>query len=166
MGASATLLRALGLMVVAIVLQTVVLGRLRIFGVTPSLVLVLVILMARWLEPRAALLIGFTSGLVLDLLGSSTLGLRALVFTVVAFVAIRFTGDAALTSVAGVWPLSLLGVVLVFVIGTLAGQGSLLQGELLTEALVVPLLNLGLAALVFPLLAKLLAPTRDRGAVL
>lgn len=156
------LARAIGLMVVAVVLQTVVLSRFRIFGVTPSLVVVVVILMARWLEPRAALLMGFTSGLVLDLLGSSTLGLRALVFTVVAFAAIRFTGDAPLRSLGGVWALSLLAEVLLFVLGTLAGQGSLLQAEVLTRALVVPLLNLGLAAIVFPILGRVLAPT-ERG---
>lgn len=157
-------LRAIGLMVIALVLQTVVLNRFQIFGVTASLVVVMVILMARWLEARAALLVGFTSGLVLDLLGASPLGLRALVYTVVAFAAIRFTGDAPMRSIAGVWALSLLAEVLVFVLGTLAGQGSLLQAEVLTRAIVVPLLNLGLAAMLYPLLAKVLAPT-ERGAL-
>ena len=146
-----TLLRAILIMVLAIVLQTVVLGRIRFFGVGANIVVVMVILMARWLEPRVALLLGFTSGLVLDLLGGSTLGLRALVFTVVAYAAL-----------GGVWALSLLAEILLFVLGTLAGQGSLLQAELLQRALVVPLLNLGLAAVLFPLLARLLAPT-DRG---
>ena len=157
-------LRAIGLMIIALVLQTVVLNRFQVFGVTASLVVVMVILMARWLDARAALLVGFTSGLVLDLLGASPLGLRALVYTVVAFAAIRLTGDAPLRSLAGVWALSLLAEVLIFVLGTLAGQGSLLQAEVLTRAVVVPLLNLGLAAMLYPLLAKILAPT-DRGAL-
>ncbi len=155
-------LRAIGLMVIAVVLQTVVLNRFRIFGVTASLVVVMTILVARWLEPRAALLVGFTSGLVIDLLGASPLGLRALVYTVVAFAAIRLTGEAPLRSLAGVWALSLLAEVLVFVLGTLSGQGSLLQAEILTRAIVVPLLNLGLAAMLYPLLARILAPT-ERG---
>ncbi|MEX1279371.1 MAG: rod shape-determining protein MreD [Acidimicrobiia bacterium] len=157
-----TLLRAILIMVLAIVLQTVVLGRIRFFGVGANIVVVMVILMARWLEPRVALLLGFTSGLVLDLLGGSTLGLRALVFTVVAYAALRLTAGAPLASLGGVWALSLLAEILLFVLGTLAGQGSLLQAELLQRALVVPLLNLGLAAVLFPLLARLLAPT-DRG---
>ncbi len=160
------LVRVLVLVVVSVVLQTVVLNRLRIFGVAPNLVLVMVILLARWVEPRAALLVGFTSGLVLDLLGSSPLGLRALVLTVVAFVASRFSSNAPLASVAGVWPISLLAEVLVFVLGTIAGDGSLLQAELLTRALVGPLLNLALAALLVPLLARLLSTERERGAVL
>lgn len=150
-------------MVVAIVFQTVVLNRFRIFGATPNLVLVLVILLARWIEPRAALLVGFTSGLVLDLLGSSTLGLRALVLTVVAFVASRIGGNAPVASVAGVWVISLGAEVLAFVLGTISGQGSLLQAELVSRAVVGPLLNLGLAAILFPVLARLLSAERERG---
>lgn len=160
------LVRVVVLMAVAIVLQTVVLNRIRVFGVAPNVVLVMVILLARWIEPRAVLLVGFTSGLVLDLLGSSTLGLRALVLTVVAFVASRFTSNAPLASVAGVWPISLLATVLSFVLRTLSGQGSLIQAELLTSALVGPILDLALAALLFPLLARLLSTERERGAVL
>ena len=160
------LVRVLVLVAVAVVLQTVVLNRIRVFGVAPNLVLVMVILLARWVEPRAALLVGFTSGLVLDLLGSSPLGLRALVLTVVALVASRFSTGAALASVAGVWPISLLAEVLLFILGTITGEGSLFQAELLARALVGPLLNLALAALLFPLLARLLSTERERGAVL
>lgn len=160
------LLRALALVVVAVVIQATLVSRLRLFGVNANLVVVMVILLARWVEPRVALLLGFTAGLVLDLLGASPLGLRALVLTVVAYAAVRFTGDAPMRSVAGVWALSLLAVVLTFVLGALIGQGSLLQGEVLTRAAVMPLLNLGLAALLYPLLARVLKQDRDRGGVL
>jgi len=160
------LVRALVLLAAAVVLQATLVTRLRLFGVTANLVVVMVILLARWVEPRVALLIGFTSGLVLDLLGASPLGLRALVLTVVAYTSIRFTGDAPLRSVAGVWAISLLAVVMTFVLGTLTGQGSLLQGEIVNRALFVPLMNLGLAALLYPVLAKFLASDRDRAAVL
>ena len=131
------------------------------FGFSPNLVVVLTILSARWVHPRAALLLGFTAGLFLDLLGGGILGLRALMLTTVAYAAVRVTSELPLRSIVGVWPISLLAEVVLFVIGTLAGRGTLLQAELLQRSLVVPLLNLVLAAVLFPLLARVLK-TRER----
>ncbi len=156
--------RAIVLLMVGIVLQTTLINRFQdpFFGLSPHLVVVLVILSARWVDARAALLLGFTSGLFLDLLGGGILGLRALMLTVVAYAGLRMTSELPLRSVAGVWPISLLAEVVQFVIGTLAGRGTLLQAELLERSLVVPVLNLVLAALVFPLLARALRPRGRR----
>lgn len=156
--------RAILLLVIGIVLQTTLINRFHdpFFGLTPNLVVVLVILSARWVEPRAVLLLGFTAGLFLDLLGGGILGLRALVLTVVAYAGVRMTSKLPLRSVAGVWPISLLAEIVQFVIGTLAGRGTLLQAELLERSLLVPILNLVLAALIFPLLARVLRPRGRR----
>jgi hypothetical protein len=67
-----------------------------------------------------------------------------------------------LRSIVGVWPISLLAEVVLFVVGTLAGRGTLLQAELLQRSIVVPLLNLVLAAVLFPLLARVLKPRERR----
>lgn len=159
----AALGRAILLMMGGIILQTTIINRLQepFFGFSPNLVVVLTILSARWVHPRAALLLGFTAGLFLDLLGGGILGLRALVLTTVAYAAVRVTSELPLRSIVGVWPISLLAEVVLFVIGTLAGRGTLLQAELLQRSLVVPLLNLVLAAVLFPLLARVLK-TRER----
>ncbi len=156
--------RAILLMMGGIILQTTIVTRLQepFFGFAPNLVVVLAILSARWLHPRAALLLGFTAGLFLDLLGGGILGLRALVLTTVAYAAVRMTSELPLRSIAGVWPISLLAEVVLFVVGTLAGRGTLLQAELLQRAIAVPLLNVVLAAVLFPLLARVLKPRERR----
>lgn len=156
--------RSILLLMFGIVLQTTLVNRFQdpFFGFSPNLVVVLVILSARWVDARAALLLGFTSGLFLDLLGGGILGLRALMLTVVAYAGLRMTSELPLRSVGGVWPISLLAEVVQFVIGTLAGRGTLLQAELLQRATIVPILNLVLAALMFPLLARVLRPRGRR----
>lgn len=160
----AALGRAILLMMGGIILQTTIINRLQepFFGFSPNLVVVLTILSARWVHPRAALLLGFSAGLFLDLLGGGILGLRALVLTAVAYAAVRATSELPLRSIVGVWPISLLAEVVLFVVGTLAGRGTLLEAELLQRSLVVPLLNLVLAAVLFPLLARVLTPRERR----
>lgn len=153
---SLPVLRAIALMVIGIVLQTTIIGRITIFGVTANIVVVFSILAARWLEPRAALLLGFTSGMFLDLLGDTPLGLKALVLTVVVYGATRLGGSSIpLRSVAGVWPLSILAEVLLFVLVVLSGGGKLLQAAVIQQAAVGPVLNLALALLLFPIMSRL-----------
>ena len=65
----------------------------------------------------------------MDLLGASLIGLRAVVYTTVAYIAIRTRERAELGRVTiAVWAglLTLLGVVLLLLIGTLFGQAALL----------------------------------------
>ena len=146
------------ILVVALIVQTTLFGQLRI--VSADLVMLFSILLALT-RIRSELILGtaFLAGLLVDLLGSSLLGLRAVVFTVVAYVALRTreraeVGRFATALWAGV--LSLLGVLLLVLIGTLFGQTSLLGPDVITRILVVPLANLLLAALLAPLFVRLI----------
>ncbi|MBT8213235.1 MAG: rod shape-determining protein MreD, partial [Acidimicrobiia bacterium] len=81
---------SLGLVVIAVILQANLFGpgRIQPFGASPALVMLTVIAVARYLDDEPALLVGFTGGLLQDLLGGQPLGLWALVLTVVAYVTV------------------------------------------------------------------------------
>ena len=61
------------LVFLAVVAQTAVFGdgRINPFGASPAVVLVVVLACARYLDPEPALLLGFTGGMLLDLLGGA-----------------------------------------------------------------------------------------------
>jgi rod shape-determining protein MreD len=102
--------------------------------------------------------IAFGAGLVIDLLGSSVLGLRAIVFTTVAYVALRTREQAEIGRLAtALWAglLSLAGVVMLLLVGTLFGQSSLLGPGLVRSLVVVPVANLVLAAVFAPTFVRL-----------
>lgn len=145
-------------LVFAVVIQTTLFGQIRI--VSPDLVMLVVILLGLTrIRPELLLGIAFLSGLLVDLLGSSLLGLRAVVFTVVAYVAMRTRQRAEIGRFAvALWSgiLTLVGVVLLVLIGTLFGESSLLGPDLATQLLVVPVANLVLAALFGPLFVRLI----------
>ena len=93
-------------------------GRIQPFGAAPMLVLAVVIACARYLDSEPALLLGFTAGLLLDLLGGSALGLWAMVYVVVTYVALRLRhrAEGAVPMVAlGIFLLALLAQVLFLV---------------------------------------------------
>lgn len=149
-------------LVVAVVVQTTLFGQIRL--VSPDLVMLTVILLTLT-RIRYELLLGtaFLSGLLVDLLGSSLLGLRAAVFTVVAYVAIRTKERAEIGRFAiAIWTglLSLMGVLLLVVVGALFGQTSLLGPELLNRLMVVPAANLILATILGPLFVRLIEGDR------
>lgn len=150
-------------MLVSIMLQTTLFGRITLGGIAPDLVLVVLIISALRLQPTQTLLLGFTAGLVVDALGSHALGLRALSSTVVAYLAVR-TRDRADYSplAAALWVavLTLVGVLLLLVIGTMFSQLAITGGEAIRRVLLIPLLNLVVALLAWPLLARLQAPAR------
>ncbi len=146
------------LYLVAIVLQTTLFSQTRVFK--PDLVLfVSIVLALTQLRPELVLGLAFLGGLSIDLLGSSVLGLRAIVFTVVAYIAIRTRDRADLGRVIiGVWTglLTLAGVLLLLVVGTLFGQ-TVLLGDGVVELLVfVPLANMVLAWLLAPMIVRLI----------
>ena len=153
----------------AVVLQTTLFAQVRIFEVAPDLVLLTVIALSRRLDAEPAVLLGFTSGLAMDLLGSSPLGLRALVFTVVAYTTVRtrdrFDINVVATGVA-VLLLSLLGVVLIVVIGTLFGEATFRDPNVFRKILLIPVYNLVLGAGLLPLTTLLLVGRRRRDLVL
>lgn len=139
----------LGLAVVALVVQATVFRRFQL--ITPDLVVVVVILASLTLRPEAALVMGFLSGLLVDVsVGTTVLGLRALTYTAVAFLAIRTRSRADSGPIAaGVWVglLSLVSVGFFLLVGILFGQSAELGSQMLRRIIQVPLANLVAAVL-------------------
>jgi rod shape-determining protein MreD len=149
--------------ILAIVIQTTVFARFSVVGVSPDLVMLMVILVTLRFRPEPAMLVGFTAGLALDALGSAPLGLRASVLTVVAFAASR-TRDRADYSplAAAVWVglLTAVGSLLIVIVGTLVGELGLGGREALRRILLVPLFTFVVALALWPVLARLIEPAR------
>ena len=76
---------ALGIVVVAVLIETTVFEQIQPFGYAPALGMLAVIAAARYLDPEPALFVAFSGGFLEDLLGGSPLGLWASTFTIVAF---------------------------------------------------------------------------------
>jgi rod shape-determining protein MreD len=165
--------RAIGLSLLAaalaVLLQTTLFAQVRLFDVAPDLVMLTVIAVARRLDAEPAVLLGFTSGLAVDLLGSSPLGLRALVLTLIAYATVRtrdrFDINVVATGIA-VALLSLLGVALVVVIGTLFGEATFRDPNVFRKILLVPVYNLVLGVVVLPLVTLVVAGRRRRESLL
>lgn len=144
------------MLLLAVVMQTTLFGQIRV--VAPDLVMLVVILFALTrTRAEIVLVTAFGAGLLVDLIGSSLLGLRAVVFTTVAFTAVRTKERAEIGRFAiAVWvgSLTLLGVILLVLVGTLFGQSSLLGPDVGERLLVVSIANLMLAALFAPLFVR------------
>lgn len=149
------------LILLAVLIQTTLfsVGGIRPLRVAPDLVMVVTIVAARRLDEDAALLVGFTGGVLADLLASSLLGWRALTLTLVAYMALRTRSRLDLSLASGavvVLILSLAGVLLLAVVGTLFGQATLTEPDALRRIMLVPGYNFLLAFLVQPLVGRAL----------
>lgn len=147
----------------AIVLQTTFFGRLTIAGIAPDAVLIAVLLFAVRQRSEGTIVFAFLSGLLFDALSSTALGLRAAVYTSVAFLAIRTIermDSGPVTVSAWVGLMTLGGVVLFLIVGSLFGQVTLDPGEAMRRVILVPIYNLVLALLLTPVISRLLAPSR------
>ncbi len=146
------------ILLVAIIVQTTLFGQLNV--VTPDLVMLAVVLLALTrLRAEAVLGVAFASGLVVDLLGSSLTGLRAVVFTIVAYLAVRTRERASIGRVAmAIWAgiLTLVGVVLLVIVGTLFGQTNLLGPDVGSHIILVPVANFLVAGLLAPTFVRLI----------
>lgn len=101
----------------------------------------------------------FSGGLVVDMLGSTALGLRAAVFTVIGYIAVKTAHRVDIGPLAiALWvaALTLAGVALFLVVGTLFGQGGLISTGLGRRLIFVPLSNLVLSFAVAPLMNRLI----------
>ena len=159
---------ALLMVVVAVVIQTAVFGdgRINPFGSAPALVLVVVLACARYIDPEPALLLGFTAGMLLDLLGGSPLGLWAMAYTVAVYIALRFRDRAdngTLVIGVGVFALTLLANALFLIVGTLFGERFFTSTAVIKNTLLPAVYNLAIAAVVFPLVARLIGDRRHLG---
>ena len=157
---------ALASVIVAIVLQTTVFGagRIQPFGVAPALVTLVIVLLAPYIEAEYHVMIGFTAGLLMDLMGSGTLGLWAMSMTVVAFTAHRvrqrFADRLSMTLVVA-GALTFLGQFVFVVLGTLFGQGTMGEPGLIGKLLLPALWNVALAVPI-ALGFRLIFRSRDR----
>jgi rod shape-determining protein MreD len=145
------------ILVSAVVIQTTLFGTIRIL--TPDLVLLLSILLALTrIKPELVLAITFSAGLMVDLIGSSLLGLRAIVFMSAAYIALRTRERADIGRVAtALWAgaLTFIGVLLLVLLGTLFGQSTILGEHVFSRLLTVPLANMLLAFLIAPILVRI-----------
>jgi rod shape-determining protein MreD len=144
------------ILLVAVVLQSTLFGRIRV--ITPDLVLLVAILIALTrIKPELVLAIAFSAGLVVDLLGSSLLGLRAIVFMSAAYIAVRTRERADIGRIAtALWAggLTLIGVVVLVLLGTLFGQSMILGEHVVSRLITVPLANMLVAFLIAPVLVR------------
>jgi rod shape-determining protein MreD len=159
---------SIALVVLAVVAQTAMFGdgRIHPFGVSPAVVIVVVLACARYLDPEPAILLGFTGGMLLDLLGGSPLGLWALSYTVAVYAALRFrhrADDGALVLAVGVVVFTLLVNALFLVVGTLFGERFFTSTEFIKDMVVPAFYNLAIALVVFPLVTRLLGARRRLG---
>lgn len=147
-------------MLLAVVVQTTLFGRVRIGGVAPDIVILALVLMALRARPEVTLLTAFSVGVVVDAVAaSSALGLRAIAYTTVAYVASRTRDRADFGPVAvALWAaaMTLVGIAVIFVVGTLFGQGDMAVGEALRRLLLIPSFNFVIALLLSPLTTRLL----------
>lgn len=142
----------------SVVLQTTLFSQTSIF--TPDLVLLVVAMLCLTkIRPEALLGLAFVAGVTVDLLGSAVLGLRAIVFTLVAYLAIRTRDRADIgRMITGLWAglLTLVGVVLLILVGTLFGQTVLLGEGVVDRLFLVPIANMILAWIMAPSFVRLI----------
>ena len=162
-------LLSLLLVMVAALVQTSVFHSIRPLGASPDVVLLIVVVGAVWLKPEAAVLLGFLGGLLLDVLGSAPLGLSGLAFTVGSYITVRSRDrfDYGLpVGVMTVGGITLVTLVTNALIGTLFGEGTLGNPDIIRTLLLVPIYNMVLALAVLPLADRLFSwvagPRRSR----
>lgn len=158
-----TLLTIVLILILVVVIQTTLFGRLS-FAATDLVMLTSILLALTRVRAEAVLGVAFLSGLVVDLLGSSVLGLRAIVFSLVAYTAVRTRERAEHGRIAtSVWAgvLTLMGAVLLVLVGTVFGQMSLIGEGIVGKILIVPVVNGVLAAIFSPLFVRLVDGDRS-----
>lgn len=158
---------ALVLAIVAVILQTTLFDRyVDPFGVSPDFVLLVVIAASFQVAEEAALVVGFSAGLLSDLLGNTLLGIWALVLTVAGYTAARLQPRVegnlfvALVAVFGIT----IGAELLFaVLGTLFGQQVFSDTGVLRKVLLAAVYNVILGLAVLPLTGRLMQRDRQTG---
>ncbi len=132
------------MLLTALLVQTTVLSQMRVWGVMPDFMLLVAVAAGITAGPVRGAVLGFTSGMLIDLFLPTPLGLSALVFTLVGYgVAVANTGVLraawyipVLTAAAG----SVAGVLLYALAGSVLGE-RMINGHLATIALVVGVCN-------------------------
>jgi rod shape-determining protein MreD len=150
---------AVALALLGIALQTTLFVRFRPFDASPALALLVVLALCRHMGRLESLLVGFGTGLVLDLLSETALGLWALVATSVAFATVRlrhrFEDDVTLL-VPGVFLISFGAMALYGLLGTIFGEQTLADAQVVRKMLLPAVYNTLLAVVVLPPVTKLI----------
>lgn len=132
-------------LVLALVIQTTLVGPVTVAGAHPDLMLLLPIAAGFSVGSEQGAVAGFLAGLLTDLFLQTPLGLSALTFSVVGF----GVGMVQTTMIRAAWWItpatafiaSGIGVLLFGVVAATVGQGQLLRPALLTAAAVVGVAN-------------------------
>jgi len=136
------------MLIAALLIQTTVLVRMRVFGVMPDFMLLVAVAGGITAGATRGAVLGFSSGMLIDLFLPTPLGLSALVFTLVGYgVGVANTGvlrSAWYIPVLTAGAASVAGVVVYAVAGSVLGE-RMVDGHLATIALVVGLSNAVLA---------------------
>jgi rod shape-determining protein MreD len=138
------------MLITALLIQTTVLSRTRLFDVMPDFMLLVAVAGGITAGPTRGATLGFASGMLIDLFLPTPLGLSALVFTMVGYwVGIANTGvlrSAWYIPMLTAGAASICGVVFYALVGSVLGE-RMITGHLITIALVVGLSNAVLAPL-------------------
>lgn len=159
---------SLVLVVLAVVAQTAVFGdgRINPWGASPAAVLVVVLACVRYVDPEPSLLLGFTAGMLLDLLGGAPLGLWAMAYTVSVYIALRFRGradDGPVIVGLGVLLITLVAHSLFVIIGTLFGERFFTSTAVIKDTVLPAVYNVGVAAVAFPIVSRLIGRRQRLG---
>jgi len=128
----------------AVVLQTTVFapGRIQPFGAAPNLVLLTLVGCVRYLQAEFAVLLGFTGGLMMDLLGGSPIGLWAITLASIAFAALKLRDREVEAGIPGtalaVFGLTIAGQLMFAILGTLFGLGIVAEPGFVVQLLILP----------------------------
>lgn len=153
-------LRAVALVFLAALLQSVVLSSTFVFGGAPDLLLVVVVAVGLLRGSVAGAVAGFGAGLVVDLVTLDTLGVTSLVLTLAGFWAGRYgetTGRGrALAPLLAVGTITLVAALFAFGLRYLLGEEVVAHQALLTALIPAFFLNLLLAFPVHRLIRRVL----------
>lgn len=129
----------------AAILQRGFFAEVSFAGVQGDVLLLLAIAGGIALGPDRGAIIGFISGLIFDLFLYSPLGLRALVFCLVGYVAGRYQTSVTRSSkgrmMVTVFIASVLATTALSLVGWVLGQSNMLSGRLPLIVLVISLIN-------------------------
>lgn len=156
------------LVVTVLLVQLTLLTHVRVFGVMPDAMLLLAIAAGLTGGPVVGSVVGFCSGMAIDLFLQSPMGLSALVFSIVGYV----VGMAEASILRTAWWISLVTVfvasaaaeILFAMVGAVLGERQMVSSRLVVIVIVVAVTNAVLAIVVIRLVQWAMAQLPSRGA--
>jgi rod shape-determining protein MreD len=156
------------LILTAVLLQTTVFAPryVSLFGVSPDLVIVVVISLGLLEGPAAGAVSGFGGGLLRDFLINAPKGITGLSYLLVGYVtaSIRpyIQSTSILLPVAGIFAGSIAGTAIYDVVSALLGVSTQPIGRVLLEIVLTAVYNTLLAPFVYPLVRRVAAASRTQ----